>query len=268
MPRGSNPHSPEIERVWQASQRWREEADADWAVINPVVTRSIEFEWVTVPAGSFLMGDKEEQTCGGRQDQIFVPEFKIARTLVTNAQYASFIIGTGHSTPEHWIKGRIPQGRENHPVVNVSWNDAMAFCGWVNVRLPTEAEWEKAARWTDGRAFPWGNESPTAALCNFSGAYLWDTTPVGAYPKGASPYGVLDMAGNVWEWTSSLIWEYPYDASDGREGSGGWNARVLRGGAWNSGDKEVRCAARSRDYGGENRTLPSTCGFRVVSLDI
>ena len=117
---------------------------------------------------------------------------------------------TRQVAPEHWKKDQIPAGKENHPVVYVSWQDAVAFCRWLSeasvkaIRLPTEAEWEKAARGADGRIWPWGNQQPTEKLCNFD-MKVRDTTLVrAAIPTGASPYGALDMAGNVWEWTPSL----------------------------------------------------------------
>ena len=108
--------------------------------------------------------------------------------------------------PAHWREGKIPQGKDHHPVVNVSWEDARSFCQWANqvtgqaLCLPTEAEWEKAARGTDGQIYPWGNQPPEDKLCNF-GMNILDTTSVGSYsPQGDSPYGCADMAGNVWEW--------------------------------------------------------------------
>ena len=135
--------------------------------------------------------------------------------------------------------------KANHPVTNVSWHDAVAFCRWVGVRLPTEAEWEKAARGADGRIWPWGNQQPTDKLCNFDNT-VKDTTPVGRYLDGAGPFGVLDMAGNVWEWTSSLSKSYKYDAQDGREDPDGERlSAVSRGGSF-GGDarRVVRCACR------------------------
>jgi formylglycine-generating enzyme required for sulfatase activity len=179
-------------------------------------------------------------------------------------------------------------------VVNVSWYDAMAYCRWLEerlqvpgstlnvwregqlgtlnlkpgtfaVRLPSEAEWEKGARGTDGRIYPWGDQWD-AARCNAEKGLSGDTTPVGAYPNGASPYGVLDMAGNVWEWTRSLEKSYPYDPDDGREDPEAAGARVVRGGAFLDGARFVRCAVRDRD-------LPVDwlwrCGLRgVVGLGL
>jgi formylglycine-generating enzyme required for sulfatase activity len=165
------------------------------------------FDWVTIPAGEFLMGsDKQKDPLADDdetlQHRVYLPEYCIARVPVTNAQYLAFVKATGHKSPYHWQDGRVPDGKENHPVVNVSWRDTQGFCKWAKVRLPSEAEWEKAARGTDGRRWPWGDEPPDNKLCNFDDNG-YDTMPVGAYPNGASPYGCLDMAGNVWEWTSS-----------------------------------------------------------------
>jgi len=172
----------------------------------------------------------------------------------------------------HWKEGSIPEGKEHHPVVNVSWHHTQAFCTWAGVRLPTEAEWEKAARGTDGRLYPWGDEPPNRQLCNFSGSQLKDTTPVGSYPSGASYYGVLDMTGNVWEWTSSLWgpeferpkYRYPYDAIDGREDPNSSGRRVIRGHSFRPDEGNPRCDIRGYPDPG---SMEDFIGFRVVSLD-
>jgi len=132
-------------------------------------------------------------------------------------------------------------------VVNVSWDDAQAFCAWAGVRLPTEQQWEKAARGADGRVYPWGHHAPSGDLCNFN-HIVGGTTAVGQYPQGASPYGLLDMAGNVWEWCENL-----YEGQN--------NARVLRGGAYDSNASWVGCASRNRLY---RNARSGNLGFRVV----
>jgi formylglycine-generating enzyme required for sulfatase activity len=163
------------------------------------------------------------------------------------------------------------KNKANHPVVNVSCQDAQAFCRWAGVQLPSEAEWEKAARGADGRIYPWGDAPPDKNLCNF-GMNVKDTTPVGQYPAGTSPYGLFDMSGNVWEWTRSLwgkklyYWDfaYPYRPNDGREDLSAPDdvRRVLRGGSWYNSAVDARCAARSVDG---PRILNRGVGFRLVA---
>ncbi|RLC76924.1 MAG: hypothetical protein DRJ03_27755, partial [Chloroflexi bacterium] len=198
-------------------------------------------EMVRVPAGKFLYGDKKEERELG--------EFWIDKTPVTNAEYARFVAAMGHEPPEHW-KGKTPPAEmADHPVVYVSWHDAVAYAEWAGKRLPSEEEWEKAARGTDGREYPWGDEAPTSRLCNFGGK-VGGTTPVGRYsPPGDSPYGCVDMAGNVWEWTDSP-WE---------EGS---KYKVLRGGSWLSNQLYVRAAYRYSFAPGHRYDF---VGFRCVS---
>lgn len=240
--------------------------------IQPPVMESdspISFDWITIPAGAFLMGsdkfrDKQAIDVETPQHQLTLPAYSITRMLVTNAQYKLFVDSTKHTPPQHWNNGRIPAGKENHPVVYVSWRDAQAFCRWAGVRLPTEAEWEKAARGPDKRIWPWGNESPTDRRCNFNGN-VGDTTPVGRYPDGASPFGVLDMAGNVWEWTSSLYKPYPYDLEDGREAPTLGSTRTVRGGSWSNRANLVRCAYRRGDF---PDYWQDYLGFRVASSNV
>jgi formylglycine-generating enzyme required for sulfatase activity len=236
------------------------------------------FDWVAIPGGPFLMGsdparDPKTQDNEKPQHRVEVAAFRIARTPVTVAQFAAFVEATGYLTAAEkekpneatWQRPKGPgssvKDRQNHPVTSVSWHDALAFCRWADVRLPSEAEWEKAARGIDGRSYPWGNSAPDEKCCNFNNK-LGDTTAVGAYPGGASPFGVLDMAGNVWEWTSTLFKPYPYKAGDGRENLGGAENRVLRGGAFYNNESGVRCAFRDGD---NPFNRDGNVGFRVVS---
>jgi formylglycine-generating enzyme required for sulfatase activity len=151
-------------------------------------------EMLLIPAGDFLVG--------ANQQTAHLPAFLIDRYPVTNAEYKVFVEATRHDFPSHWRKGEPPAGKENHPVVQVNWFDAEAYARWAGKRLPTAAEWEKAARGTDGRAYPWGQTFQSTYLnCGVGGPFT--TTPVGQYsPQGDSPYGLVDMAGNVYEWTN------------------------------------------------------------------
>ncbi len=226
------------------------------------------------------------------QSSVDLPAYYVARYPVTHAQYWAFAQDTGHKTPQaqgdwarpyEWRDGQPPPQRLDQPVVLVTWHDARAYCAWLTarlrawqgtpqplaarlrekgwvVRLPTEAEWEKAARGTDGRAFPWG-ESPDPNRANYDDTGIGTTSAVGCFPGGASPYGVLDMSGNVWEWCQSLYKEYPYKPKDGREKLDDNGLRVLRGGAFVNGERYVRCASRSW-RGPDYRSYH--VGFRLV----
>jgi iron(II)-dependent oxidoreductase len=156
---------------------------------------------------------------------------------------------------------------ERHPVTHADWHDAQAFCQWAEVRLPSEAEWEKAAAGlstsSGGRIYPWGNERPDATRLNFRRTSKHvTTTPVDHYVRGATPDGVFDMAGNVWEWVSTLYAPYPYEAAGGREDLHASGQRVLRGGSFISPSAAfVRCAMRSLSYPARRR---EHIGFRVA----
>jgi formylglycine-generating enzyme required for sulfatase activity len=227
-----------------------------------------EPEWVEIPAGEFWMGGEGEYD-GKPVHRVHLDTFHISRVPITNAQYRLFVEATDQEPPEHWEEGRPPKGKASHPVVYVSWHDTLAYCEWLSevtgkaITLPSEAEWEKAARGSkDKRAYPWG-DTFDATLCNSDELGLGDTTPVGIFLDGASPYGVLDLAGNVWEWTRSLYEGYPYDPDDGRENleAGDEPRRVVRGGAFVLTVDGVRCASRDGyDPGYRSRGY----GFRVV----
>lgn len=208
--------------------------------------------------------------------KLHLPEYQIARVPITNAQYAIYIRDSGAKAPEHWRGGQVSAGIENHPVVNVSWHDVLAYCKWLGekinkpVSLPSEAEWEKAAKGAistsqlpiSNRNYPWGE--PWKELhCNSGELGLNETTPVGLFLNGANPYGLLDMSGNVWEWTRSEGGKsYPYKPDDGREDLNRKNVtRALRGGSFNDNEVDVRCASRYRyNPGGRYRIF----GFRVM----
>jgi formylglycine-generating enzyme required for sulfatase activity len=198
---------------------------------------------VTVPSGEFIMGTDEVDTEDKATEygitkpwfmdehpahQVQLPAFYMDRYEVTNAQYREFLQQTGRRPPPDWAGGNYPGGKDRHPVVHVTWDDASAYCLWAGKRLPTEAEWEKAAHGTDGRKYPWGNEFD-GGRANLNGQ-IGTTTPVGQYENGKSPYGVHDMAGNVWEWTAD--WYGPYPGNDYQHPMFGQKVRVVRGNSW------------------------------------
>lgn len=167
---------------------------------------------IDIPAGPFLMGTDFDRadTQDRPQHTVRLPEYRIDKYLVTNAQYARFLVETGHRPPSTWKNGRIPDGALLQPVTLVSWYDARAYAQWAGKRLPTEAEWEKAARGTDGRRWPWGNGMDPKRLNTYYNT--GSATPVDAYRNGVSPYGAYDMAGNVSEWVEDDF--LPYEGTD------------------------------------------------------
>lgn len=250
---------------------------------SPVVAhRGIEL--VHVPASRFTMGtpqrlaeeyaeqeDRASFRAEAPRHELDVPGFYLARFPVTNRQYAEFVAATGHRVPfrdDAWSRPYSwdpaartpPAGKEELPVVLVSWHDALAYCDWLGARLPTEAEWEKAASGREPRTWPWGDVWDPGR-CNTEEGARRECLPVGDLPGGESPYGVHDLAGNVWEWCASAFAPYPYRADDGRESRNALGDRVLRGGAWGNSRWIARCAAREHarpdDFG-------FTIGFRVA----
>ena len=235
-----------------------------------------EPEMILIPAGEFLMGsdprkDRDARGSECPQHALYLPDYTMAKTPVTNAQYAEFVIrGVGIvEPPEHWWKGDPHPGKLDHSVVYVSWHDAVDYCYWLAditgkpYRLPSEAEWEKAARGTDGRIYPWGNRW-NPRRCNTAEGGPGHTTSVGAYPRGASPDGLLDMAGNVWEWClTEWVGNYEGYAEKERELQDveGTAFRVVRGGSFDSHRDYARCAYRVRD---DPDVRHYDGGFRVV----
>jgi len=217
---------------------------------------------VFVPAGTFLMGSEEGREDEAPMRKVNLEAFYIDRYEVTNAQYVEFLndLGShvgrceGHDCIEikdedpdshityNYETGRyeVEAGYEDHPVIKVSWYGAKAFCEHYGKRLPTEAEWEKAARGADGRVYPWGDEAD-ASRANVDDR-IGDTTPVGSYPAGASPFGALDMAGNVWEWVGD--WYRAYPGGEYRSEFFGFKYKVVRGGSWNHPLRDARCSSR------------------------
>ncbi len=197
-------------------------------------------EMILIPAGNFLMGDEKRS--------VHADAFYVDKYPVTNVEYAKFVEATGRPPPPNWEEtgGTYPPDMANHPVVFVNWFDAQDYAAWAGKRLLTEAEWEKAARGTDGRVYPWGDEFDKV-MCNTSEAGTGGTTPVGRYsPWGDSPYEVCDMAGNVWEWT----------ATDWAPGS---SSKVQRGGSFVNRGSYARCAYR---YLGVPEPRTPNVGFR------
>jgi formylglycine-generating enzyme required for sulfatase activity len=236
-----------------------------------------------IPAGEFRMGSNPDQVeqaaewCGcnkrGFEDEqylhkVYLDGFYIDQYEVSNRQFQAFADASGYVTDaEHkneantW-RTAYAAGMGDYPVVWMSWNDARAYCDWAGKRLPTEAEWEKAARGTDARLWPWGSDWDADRLNSGQGGRR-ATTPVGSFPDGASPYGVLDMAGNVWEWVNDWYAAAYYQTGNDRNPTGPESGedRVLRGGGYNNGLYEVRTAHRHK--GGQTGYAPDH-GFRCA----
>jgi iron(II)-dependent oxidoreductase len=223
--------------------------------LKEILIAPIDYFLIYIPEGPFLMGtlptgrrktDHEEP-----QREVFLDAYYIGKYPATHAQYAQFVEAAGYPPPRFYDNPRF--NRADCPVVGVTWYDAQALLEWLNAltgeayRLPTEAEWEKAARGVDGREYPWGNEWD-AAKANTSESRLKRTTPVRSYPDGVSPYGCHDMGGNVYEWCSDWFhpMTYQYDRRTNPTGPEEGRRKVIRGGSWVArGEFAARCANRA-----------------------
>jgi serine/threonine protein kinase len=217
-------------------------------------------EYVHVPAGEFWMGSPQDNDSPSRR--VHLDGFYISRYPVTNAEFHAFVEATGYMSPEHWQDGIYPAWQADHPVAYVNWQDAAAYCQWARGRLPTEAEWEKAARGTDQRLYPWGN-SFDPVRCNSREGGLEVSSRVGRYsPAGDSPYGVADMSGNVWEWVHDWYATVRPDFAPTHNpmGPATGKTKVIRGGSYYNNERLITCYAR-------DHALPEVCavnyGFRV-----
>jgi formylglycine-generating enzyme required for sulfatase activity len=202
-------------------------------------------EMLLVPAGEFVMGSNDGNGDEKPLHRLYLDDFYIDKYEVTNKLYAQFMQATRYEMPKYWKMNDL--NGSNYPVVGVSWYDAQAYCAWAGKRLPTEAEWEKAARGIDGRNYSWGNQwyvknvNSTGVMDGY--AY---TAPVGSFEQGKSPYGVYDMIGNVWEWVSDWYDEHYYQRSPTRNPQGPDTGllKVLRGGSWQTDSEYDRTTTR------------------------
>lgn len=260
----------------EAEQEAEQEMDQE---MDREVEQLVEqVDWVDIPAGTLRRGTPADAVPAvadryadtgvpvewylkeAPRAETHVPAFRIARTPVTVGQWALFAAATGRPAP---------QGEADHPVIGVAWEEAVAYCRWLGeriglaVRLPTEDEWERAARGDDGREFPWGDEYRTG-LANLVDLGLGTTTPVGSFPEGASPFGVLDMAGNADEWTSTLYAPYPGAPDDvPRTEDWAFDPHITRGGAFRHDRDLARCARRHGAY--EKDLTAIGVGFRLAA---
>ncbi|MFQ5466179.1 MAG: formylglycine-generating enzyme family protein, partial [Thermodesulfobacteriota bacterium] len=221
------------------------------------------YRMVLIPGGEFTMGSNDWWPKSQPEHTRTIKPFYLDVYEVTNARYKRFVDATGRPAPDHWIDGRIPPGKEDHPVVFVSWYDADAFCKWEGKRLPRDDEWERAARGPEGWTFPWGNkfEKDYANTPQYGNE---DTLPVGSFEKGKSYYGVYDMAGNAFEWTAS--WHKPYPGNNHPDENYGERYKVLKGGSWYD-CTNYKCGISAPAYNRiffHPRTKTSSYGFRCA----
>jgi len=250
-------------------------AESSWAQLDrlrrskplapPIVS---ETPMVSIPEGKFLMGLDGTQALEDERPghQVWLDTFTIDAHEVTTAQYAAFLFAATRLVPWQWETVDLAQ-HGDRPVIGVDWHDAQAYCRWKGKRLPTEAEWEKAARGTDGRMYPWGNQVPTDEYANFAlGArfsYSQVLLPVRSYEQGKSPYGLYQMAGNVYEWVQDWYATNYYEVSPDRnpEGPERGQFKVLRGGSWSDLPKYLLTYSRFKL---PPQTRNSYTGFRCA----
>ena len=247
---------------------------------RPAVDASALKTMTLITEGDFVMGSNNGPDDEKPEHRVFVRSFFMDVLPVTNADFATFLNTRGlknHIGESFYddddrdarihqqdLKWQADQGYATHPVNEVSWVGARDYCTWLKKRLPTEAEWEKAARGTDARKYPWGNSKPNHKQALYGAAYN-SSAPVDAFPEGASPYGVLDLSGNQWEWVSSAYRPYPYRADDGREDQNPGLVRSTRGGGHDSSEDEITTTQRGRNLSRNPKAGHHNIGFRCAS---
>lgn len=228
---------------------------------EPVLDEKSGIEFVAIPGGEFTMGSTDFEDSQPVR-KVRVSAFQMGRTEVTREQYALYMKATNAAVPYHWKSDLFV--RLGSPVIGVTYEDALAYCRWAGGRLPTEAEWEYAARGTDGRRYPWGDNEPDKTLAFYHlDVGFGGTMPVAQKTAGASPFGLLDMAGNAFEWCSDWYSASYYASAPvvDPKGPASGKLRVIRGGAWISLPDACRCVARASFPPGSTSTL---IGFRVA----
>lgn len=191
-------------------------------------------QMIEIPAGTFIMGTNGRLPDEGPQHEVYLDAYQIDKYEVTNLQYKAYINAVNKRSPAHFRNRTYPEGKADHPVTFVGWDGAVEYCAWAGKRLPTDKEWEKAARSGDGRTYPWGEvfdptKSNNPVRWNAAGQ-TGDTSPVGAFEQGVSAYGLYDTSGNVWEWTDS--WYYQYPGNKVSSENYGERYKTLKGGSW------------------------------------
>lgn len=219
--------------------------EVEVTALNPDKNKSLE-KMAHIPEGEFIMGTDDRLRDEKPAHVVYIDDFYMDMYEVTNDYYKKFVDHTDYPPPDHWKGGSYPESIAQHPVVFVSWIDANNYCKWAGKRLPREMEWEKAARGTDGRKYPWGNHFDKSKA-NTSLGGIMGTVPVGSYSSGQSPYGIFNMAGNVWEWTSSR------GESDEK--------MIVKGGSWGLSHRFSRSFSRV-EY--QTKARVNNVGFRCA----